>query len=63
MTDEIEIYVWADYTWYYVEDVDIDEIICHGGMSDDFIIVSLPDNCDTEEDIEKYITDTMNGNI
>ena len=45
-TDTVEIVVWADNTWEYLEDFDPSD---YSQMSDDYTIIHVPAGLDDEE--------------
>lgn len=64
--EQMTLYIWADNTWYCDEDICIDELVAHGGMSDDYATVVMvnrmyPENID--ELITNYHDRFINGEI
>jgi len=60
-THKIKIYAWADYTWYYADEIpDMDMFLQSNGLSDDYhtLFISIDHDC---EWISKYIHDVMDG--
>jgi len=59
----MKIYAWADYTWYYADEIpDMDMFLQSNGLSDDYRTLYVSTIHD-HESISEQIRKTMDGRI
>ena len=63
MSETHKVYAWADYTWYYADEIpDIDMFLSSNVLSDDYKTLVISTKHDHEW-ISRYIKDAMDGRL